>query len=343
MTSKMNSSTSLVSVIVPVYNGEKYIEDCIGSLINQTYHNIEIIIVNDGSTDGTMQKCEKYKREDSRIHIYDRRNHGVSAARNYGIKAAKGRYISFVDADDYVGNDFIENLVKVIPLHGIAICGYKRLEDDRITAEYKIEGSIDSKLLYKSIFTQNIIACGCWNKLFSSDVIKNNKLHFNEKLYIGEDMVFLAEYLNDMPDGFVYIPKASYVYRRNSQSAMQSGYYENKFDTRKYTCLDAVDKLKNLCQKAQEEYIKECFSYRIVRSCLWLLFQMICSKNYEKKILKEIKKRIRNNIRGYLHYNEGIKLECAAALFVCISPTLVYLAGQIAFGYGAGLFDKYLN
>lgn len=62
-----------------------------------------------------------------------------------------------------------------------------------------------------------------------------------------------------------------------------------------------------------------------------------------KKILKEIKKRIRNNIRGYLHYNEGIKLECAAALFVCISPTLVYLAGQIAFGYGAGLFDKYLN
>ena len=97
----------LVSIIVPIYNVEKYLEKCIISLINQTYKNIEIILVNDGSPDNSLDICKKYQLKDERIVILDKSNGGLSDARNYGIERAKGKYITCVDSDDYVSNDYV--------------------------------------------------------------------------------------------------------------------------------------------------------------------------------------------------------------------------------------------
>ena len=340
---KINPDTSLVSVIVPVYNGEEYIEECICSLVSQTYRNLEIIVVNDGSVDGSIQKCERYRQKDSRIYICNQENRGVSAARNRGIKEARGKYISFVDADDYVESYFIENLIKVMPQNGIAICGYKRYEGNQIVAEYKLADEVTIELIYRNIFAKNIIACGCWNKLFSADVIRNNSLCFDEKLHIGEDMVFLAEYLKYVQGRFAYIPTTSYVYRRNAQSIMQTAYHEKRFDLKKYTCIDAVDRLTELSKETEEEYIVDCFSYRAVRSSLWLLFQMICGQNNTKEILCGIGKRIRRHIHGYLRYKEGSRMEHVAALLTCTSSTLVYVVGRMVHRIRPEFFDKYLN
>lgn len=100
----------LISIIVPVYNVEKYLEHCLNSIINQTYKNLEIILVNDGSTDNSLEICESFKQKDSRIKIITKGNGGLSSARNEGLKIAKGNYISFVDSDDWIDADFIKAL-----------------------------------------------------------------------------------------------------------------------------------------------------------------------------------------------------------------------------------------
>ena len=106
-----NLSSPLISIIIPVYNVEKYFENCIKSVQNQSYRNIEIIIINDGSTDSTKELCEYYSKNDKRIIVINQKNMGVSAARNAGIKYSNGQYISFVDGDDYIDFDMYEKLV----------------------------------------------------------------------------------------------------------------------------------------------------------------------------------------------------------------------------------------
>ena len=101
---------SLISVVVPVYNVKQYLDDCMHSIVNQTYENIEIILVDDGSTDGSGELCEEWKGKDSRIRVIHQENGGLSAARNTGIEHAKGSYIAFVDSDDWVSEEYIEKL-----------------------------------------------------------------------------------------------------------------------------------------------------------------------------------------------------------------------------------------
>ena len=100
----------LISIIVPVYNVEKYLKKCIDSILNQTYSNIEILLIDDGSTDNSGIICDNFKKRDSRIKVVHKKNSGVSSTRNYGLDLATGKYISFVDSDDFVECDFIENL-----------------------------------------------------------------------------------------------------------------------------------------------------------------------------------------------------------------------------------------
>ena len=113
-----------VSIIVPVYNVEKYIEKCLNSLISQSYRNIEIILIDDGSKDNSGKICDKYKKKDPRIKVIHKENAGVSEARNSGIQKATGKYLCFVDADDFVMNDYIKYLHKLIAINcsDIAVC-----------------------------------------------------------------------------------------------------------------------------------------------------------------------------------------------------------------------------
>ena len=107
------SDNDLISIIIPIYNVEKYMEKCLNSVVNQTYNNIEIILIDDGSKDKSREICDNYAKKDNRIKVVHKENNGVSSARNTGIDMSKGKYITFIDSDDYIDTDYIETLYKI--------------------------------------------------------------------------------------------------------------------------------------------------------------------------------------------------------------------------------------
>ena len=141
-----------ISVVVPIYNVEKYLEKCIKSILNQTYNNLEIILVNDGSTDNCLNICKKFEKIDKRIFVINKENGGLSEARNYGIDKATGKYITFVDSDDYIDEDYLEFLYKNLIINNcdISICNPRIVYED----------GGKSRTLYKYCFPQNIVLEG---------------------------------------------------------------------------------------------------------------------------------------------------------------------------------------
>ena len=193
-----NNNLGLISVIVPAYNCENTIEKCIDSLLHQTYKNIEIIVVNDGSVDTTEEKMRRYT--DERVKFISQENKGVSAARNKGISVATGKYISFVDSDDYVETMFLEELIGTILGGDLSVVGYTCSEDIRNVCEQAeqtysldVDGDIGKKYLIGEL--GKTISFSVWNKLFSKELIDKKRIKFNEDISMGEDMIFVFRYI----------------------------------------------------------------------------------------------------------------------------------------------------
>lgn len=194
-----------VSIIVPVYNSEKYIEKCVNSIINQTYNNIEIILVNDGSKDNSLGLCKYLSSKYENVKYINQDNSGPSDARNAGIDVSSGEFIQFVDADDYIDSDMVSTLVnkKIDNNSDLVICGYKvvyKNNDQEINNYNNIVGVSD--ILTKKEFLKcfhyffvNFFINSPCNKLYSSSIIKENKLKFNNSISLGEDLLFNLEYL----------------------------------------------------------------------------------------------------------------------------------------------------
>ena len=206
---------SLVSVIVPVYNTELFLDRCIRNLIKQSYRNVEILLIDDGSTDNSSAICSKYIEKDSRVKMIQMKNSGVSAARNRGLEEARGKYICFVDSDDLLALDAIEKLytamVKdhadfcygavetIAPLHNVKLKNAKRMvcrKGDNRFVDY----------LYG-------LNWGPYAKLFRSDTIKRNNVRFNSNVRYGEDAIFISEYLHFCTD-FSSIEDVVYQYNK---------------------------------------------------------------------------------------------------------------------------------
>lgn len=167
----------LISVVVPVYNVEKYIDRCLNSIINQTYRKLEIIIVNDGSTDNSRKIIDKFSKMDSRIIVIDKNNGGLSEARNVGINAATGDYITFIDSDDFVSYDYIEYLYSLIEKYKVKVASsfYQIIsseEEIKTNEEYIDQKLTAREAVNKMLYRENIahIACG---KLYSLDLFRN--------------------------------------------------------------------------------------------------------------------------------------------------------------------------
>lgn len=196
---------ALVSVVVPVYNTERYLKRCIDSILAQTYRNIEIILVNDGSHDKSPKICDFYSKINNRVRVIHNDNHGVSYSRNCGIKNAKGTYIAFFDSDDFVEADTIELMVgKMTDGTDLVVGGIvTELYDDyqyikcietktsKLNIEYDVD-SLNSKWDY--IFKYNDMASPC-NKLYKLNIINNEHLLFNERCFSYEDLLFNLNYL----------------------------------------------------------------------------------------------------------------------------------------------------
>lgn len=185
----------LVSIIIPVYNVALYLERCLNSVLSQTYENYEVIIVNDGSTDNSLEICKRYSKQYKRIKTYDQVNQGVSAARNFGLSRANGEYICFIDADDFVSDIYIDTLYTnmIMTNADISICNSTR---DGIF-DKRVDGKIEKWNNEQGIrhFLQNeTIDLTVWGKLFKKSVLQN--LEF-KKIKIGEDQIYLFQALEN--------------------------------------------------------------------------------------------------------------------------------------------------
>ena len=224
----MSKKDDLISIIVPIYNAEKYLSECIDSLINQTYVNLEIILVNDGSKDKSLEICNYYKAKDSRIKVIDKENEGVSVARNVGIHESSGEWISFVDSDDWVNLDMFEKLLNknTNKNFDVIMCNCYINKDG---SESRNSTLSENDLYYTKSqinILQNKFLCngikeyrpyvwgigGPWCKLYKSSLIKENNIRFVPGLTRNEDGLFnlyIFEYSNEI----LYTPECYYHYR----------------------------------------------------------------------------------------------------------------------------------
>ena len=259
----------LISIIVPIYNVEKYLKECIESIINQTYKNIEIILVDDGSPDNCGIICDEYSQKDKRIIVIHKENGGLSDARNKGIDIAKGDYLTFIDSDDFVNIDYIEKLYNSIKLNNtkLAQCGISKVNENNEIIErlnydenyIKTSHEILNELYGKHLI-ENVVV---WNKMYAKELFRNirfpvGKIHEDEfttyKIFYSVDRISL---LSD----------CLYNYRQTNESIIGK-----KFNKKRLNLLDALEErmdfFKNrneidLYEKTLKFYIEQLRLYYI--------------------------------------------------------------------------------
>ena len=189
----------LFSIIVPVYNVEKWLPKCIDSILEQSYRDFELILVNDGSTDKSLEICTQFAQIDSRIVVIDKNNEGVSAARNIGIKNAKGKYICFVDSDDWVGYNYLSALINTqLKYNSQLVISGLNLYFKGEKSEYKVDEVVYDKSNFLQLFSSQedilFLLRGPCCKLFDRDIIQSNSIEFDQSIHYGEDAIFVLKY-----------------------------------------------------------------------------------------------------------------------------------------------------
>lgn len=300
-------SNKLVSIVISIYNVEKYLDRCIKSVVQQTYRNLEIILVDDGSTDGCAKRCDEWSEEDRRIKVIHKENAGLGMARNTGIENARGKYLYFFDGDDYVSPDTIEKTV---------ICAEQNSADIvlfgfcYVNASGKIKNSVvpsTGKQLYEGVEIQSFIlpdlifpdlysleksnlwmsACMC---LFSADLIRKNGWRFvSEREYISEDVYSLLVLYHEV-NRVAVVNEAYYYYCENEKSLTHT-YREDRFDKIKYcykSCLELCERLE------YEELVKERLTLQFfsnligaMKSIIKADLKMVQKKHYLAEIIHD--------------------------------------------------------
>lgn len=236
----MNKVT--ISVIIPVYNSEKHLNKCIDSVLAQTYENFELLLINDGSKDSSGTICDTYAVKDNRVRVFHKENGGASSARNLGINSSKGEYICFVDSDDYVDKDYLNNFMEI-----------EYLKTDKSVfiiqgLKYEIQGSIIKYINFKDgyynqsnfselIKDNKIMYYGYpFCKLYRKQIIENYSVRFNEKIHFSEDLLFMLEYLKYV-DNVKTLSFHDYHYCIDSVNSLSKSH--NPFES-EYLCFQNI-------------------------------------------------------------------------------------------------------
>ena len=301
----------LVSIILPVYNAQSHLARCVGSICAQTYRNIEIIILNDGSKDQSLPVCEEFRQKDPRILLVDKANSGVSDTRNLGLKLASGKYVEFVDSDDYLDPDFTERLVAaaeeneadfvIAPYKMVIPAGASKPEQvlDKIQDELGVMsvarppevreyGFLPAGVYDKDTFALRLMDKPAsyfysvlWNKLYRRDILTGNDIQFVSEMRWAEDLVFNLRYIQ-YAERFVAIDKPGYYYVQNPQSIC-------------HTQINAATIVQNKLQVFR--YYKDLYTrlgiYEEVRPQLYKFLVDIAESTYPsgpfKKVIDEAK------------------------------------------------------
>lgn len=290
-----------ISVIVPVYNSEKYLDNCINSICSSSFQNLEIILINDGSTDKSGQICKSYAEKDSRIIFINQVNQGVSKTRNNGIKKATGKYITFVDSDDYIDRDYFYKLYEnqKFYMSDLVICSINQINNNSEIKYYAKSGKVDfnhidekSKILWKEL-NQFFLLYGPCNKIYKSNIIKSNNLCFPVDTSYGEDLLFNFSYLKFCKT-ISYTSETTYYYNQDNSNSLSHIYRENMFENglRLNNCMKQFFVDKNLYDETSKKYL----SRRIFDDAYNSLFSLFTSNCGLKSLQKY--KRIKSIINN---------------------------------------------
>lgn len=283
----------LISIIIPVYNVEKYLQKCVDSVKNQVYRNIEIILVNDGSTDKCMEICEKLKKEDKRIKVINKKNGGLSDARNVGINNAIGNYISFIDSDDYVDENYISLLYNSLLLYDadMSIASHRVIyEKNCIDKSTGLKFEANAETILEKMLYDDGIDLSAWGKLYKKELF--NDVRF-PKGRLFEDSATTYKLIDKSSRIAVCSnPIYNYVIRRNSIS-------NEKFSEKKMDLIVSTKEMTDYIRKRYPELDKAC-DRRLMYAYLSTLTQLAKSNVKNKKIQKELMEYIRKNRRRIL-------------------------------------------
>lgn len=276
----MNKEEPLVSIIVPVYNVEPYIDECLDSLVNQTYKNIEIILVDDGSTDNSGKICDDYRDRYSNIKVIHKQNQGLGMARNTGLDCVSGEFVYFFDSDDYVETDEIEYLLNKIIENDVDVCltGYKSVNDQKeilVTRKYndavyrgiEVKESLFPKMLGSLPDGSDRIEMSAGAQMYAIKPIKEYNIRFvSERELISEDLVFNMMYMQ-YARGVCTVKRIGNYYR-NNQSSLSHQYRKNRMEQTLYFYEYIANELKTLGygNEAIERHTKQFFIG--IRSCI---------------------------------------------------------------------------
>lgn len=248
----------LISVIIPVYNVDQYLDECLLSVVNQKYRNLEIILIDDGSTDSSGLKCDEWKAKDSRIIVLHKKNEGLGYARNTGLNLCNGEYVIFVDSDDYIDCSMVNILYEMVieSKSDTVFCGLNRVYEDgmieKIPAVYNcstFDGEeVVNKVLLEMIGSEPTAKEDCllfvsvWHAIYSMQIIRNKMVKFpSERKFMSEDIAFHIDYLKET-NRVAYIENCLYYYRLNNNSLSKS-YDPNRFERQKMLYYQMFDKL----------------------------------------------------------------------------------------------------
>lgn len=276
----------LISIIVPVYNVEDYVDRCVESIINQSYHNLEIILVDDGSTDSSGKKCDEWKEKDNRIIVIHKENGGQGEARNFGLNAANGEYVGFVDSDDLISERMYSDLLELAKTANADVVGCRHIDfDDKNSPAFDNAVSkqfveMTQKEAVEDIIREKHFASTVWNLLVRLSIAKNVLFDVGK---IHEDILWPFRVILSS-EKLIFTEGAYYAYYQRSGSTMNSGYSSKRFDG-----LDALQIRAELTEdKYPELYPIAVRAY--LGGCMYQ-YQYLCrqpkSKEFEnyKKIL----------------------------------------------------------
>lgn len=313
----------MISIIVPVYNCEAYLEQCLHSILAQTQTDLELLLVDDGSVDASAGICDRYALLDSRVRVFRKANGGVSSARNLALQHVRGELLLFVDADDFVEACFVAEMVAALEGNDVAACGYDRVRPGEAQPfTLGVGRELSLPLLFEHTLCTQLVGGGCCNKIFRMSIINELGLRFDTRIAVGEDMLFLVQYYQQCSRAG-YVGSILYHYRFNEVSATEAGFAQKRVDERTASIMLALEAMERYIDPASE-WQRNCVGYRKARSGLRLFFQMVLSRTRDAGLMASVQHTMRSNLLAYLRSRHARILEKVVAIAMSVSMSLTY-------------------
>lgn len=270
-----------ISVIIPVYNAENTLKKCVESILLQSFADFELILVDDGSKDGSCELCDSFAQADKRVVVFHKINEGVCATRNFGLDRAKGEYVCFADSDDYVSPDWLKLLIQGIKNHpnSLVLSNVLMVEPDKQYLRYQcLQGECD----HNEIWQRAGWGYSC-NKIYRRDIIEQNHIRYDISLRVYEDELFVARYGTHTRNAFV-IPEVGYYYVLSNQ--FEDKYWKDlNFEYMTYQYLEL------------KKYNKRCSEFTVDRLVMFAYHRIIDDKSTFDEIVESLRNLIGTDIR----------------------------------------------